>query len=63
MFEPSRLILPAIALFITQAHAGLILNFFPVSAYNANSSTMDATLGTMCAGPSATIPPGMARTG
>jgi hypothetical protein len=29
-----------------QAHAGVILNFFPVSDYNANTATMDATLGT-----------------
>jgi hypothetical protein len=28
------------------AHAGVILNFFPVSAFNANTATMDATLGT-----------------
>jgi hypothetical protein len=28
------------------AHAGLILNFFPVSDFSANTATMDATLGT-----------------
>lgn len=29
-----------------QVHGGVILNFFPVSDYNANTATMDATLGT-----------------
>src|SRR5947208_510397 len=34
-----------IAVLACQANASVMLNFFPVSAYNANTSTMDATLG------------------
>ena len=39
-------ILAVAAVAAFHAHAGVILNFFPVSAFNANTATMDATLGT-----------------
>jgi hypothetical protein len=46
MFKYVVRTLAATALLALSAHAGVILNFFPVADYNANSATMDATLGT-----------------
>ena len=37
--------LGVVFLFTYSASASISLNFFPVSAFNANTSTMDATLG------------------
>lgn len=46
MFKHLVRTIAAAAVLSFQAHAGIILNFFPVTDYNANSAIMDATLGT-----------------
>ena len=46
MFKHLVSTIAAVGLLSIQAHAGIILNFFPVADYNANTATMDATLGT-----------------
>jgi hypothetical protein len=45
MFKIASLSILATTMAVSQAQASIILNFFPVSTYNANSATMDATLG------------------
>jgi hypothetical protein len=45
MIKQLTRVLAAAAVLSFQAHAGIILNFFPVSDYNANTTIMNTTLG------------------